>query len=86
MSARDDRFEAQLAYLRSDDRIRERATEAARLSSEERLRQVYALCRAAAKMAARLPDDARARTERHRQAHAPGAERILLRLARLARP
>ncbi|MBI5480120.1 MAG: hypothetical protein HY906_14735 [Deltaproteobacteria bacterium] len=82
-SAPDAVLAAQLDYLRSDARIRERVATAASLRPEERLAQALALGRLAAFYMARLPDDVRARAAACRAPLGPGAEEILLRLAHM---
>ena len=77
---------AQLEYLRSDARLRERAAEAAALRPEERLAQAHALGRLASFYLARLPEDVRARAADCRAPLGPGAEQILVRLAHSAEP
>ena len=77
---------AQLDYLRSDARIRERVAAAAGLRPEERLAQAHALGRLASFYLARLPDDVRVRAAAYRAPLGPGAEQILLRLAHLPEP
>lgn len=80
----DRRLEAQLEWLRSDDRLRERAARAAELTVRERLELTYRLCREAMAMLDRLAPEARERIEAYREPLGPGAEQVLRRLGRLA--
>jgi len=86
MACQDPRLEAQLEYLRSDDRLRERAARAAELTVAERMALVAALGRQAMAMLDRLPPEVRARALAYREPLGPGAEVVLARLARLAAP
>lgn len=87
MTSQDDaRLEAQLDYLRSDDRLRELAALAAELTPAERLAQAWDMCRSAAAMLERLAEDERRRIEATREVPAPDAAEVLGRLARLASP
>ncbi|MBI5479249.1 MAG: hypothetical protein HY906_10350 [Deltaproteobacteria bacterium] len=80
------RLNAQLEYLRSDERLRERAALAAQLTTAERLAETYALCRWAAFLLAQLPEDERRRAlDFHEPVPADSAP-ALRRLARLSGP
>ena len=82
----DDLLEAQLEYLRSDDRLRELAAIAAEMTREERLEQAWAMSRSGQSMLDSLPDDVRARAEAYREPLGAGAEEVLPRLAALSSP
>lgn len=83
----DDRLlEDQIAHLRSDDRLRERAARAAELSIQERLFLTYRLCRSAMELLDSLPAEARSRAEEYREPLGPGAEEVLARFGSLASP
>jgi hypothetical protein len=82
----DDRLEAQLEYLRSDERLRELAAVAAEMTPEQRLEQAWAMSESGAAMRAQLPEEVRARLEAHREPLGPGAEDALRRLGRLFAP
>ena len=77
-----DRFAAQLEWLRSDERLRERVRATAALSPEERLRMAHDLARIAAEMLARQSPEARVRLEASRERPGPDAEAALRRLGR----
>lgn len=79
----DERLKAQLAYLRSDDRLRERAGRAQELSTQERVELTYRLSEEAMAMLDGLPAEVRARVEVYREPLGPGAERVLRRLGGL---
>jgi len=79
-------LEAQLEFLRDDERLRERATRAAELSVDQRLELTYRLCRAAMGLLERLPAEARAQAEAYREPLGPDAEEVLGRFASLASP
>jgi hypothetical protein len=83
-SPTDERLQAQLEYLRSDDRIRELARLAAEMTPEERLEQAWSMSRSAAAMLDNLPSEVRERLEAHRQPLTPDSEEALRRLARLS--
>lgn len=51
---------AQLEYLRSDERLRERAARATEMSAEERLALAFELCHQAALWQERVPIEVRA--------------------------
>jgi hypothetical protein len=78
----EERLEAQLAYLRSDERLLEEARRARAMAPAERLRVAYELCRVAAEMQARQPPELRARLEATRERPGPDAEAVLRRLGR----
>ena len=79
-------LEAQLEYLRSDDRLRERAERAREMSIEERLSLTYGLCRAAMATLDRLPISVRQRGAVHVDPLGPGADEVLARFGSLASP
>lgn len=85
-AVRDGALEAQLAHLRSDDRLREQAARAAEMTVEERLALTYRLGRQAMAMLDRLPPDVRARVESYREPLGTGADGVLSRLGQLASP
>jgi hypothetical protein len=62
-----DKLEAQLEYLRSDERLCERARVARKMSPRERLAVAYDLSRRAAEMMARQSPELRARHEASRE-------------------
>jgi len=76
----DPRLRAQIEYLRSDARLRERGLRAAELTPAERLEQGAALARAAAAFASRLPPDQLERLESLNQPPSDAAP-VLRRLA-----
>ena len=76
-----ERLQAQLEYLRSDDRLRELAALAAESTPEERLEQAWAMSRSAAAVLVSGAADDRVREE-----IAAAAAPVLRRLAGLARP
>jgi hypothetical protein len=78
----DERLEAQLAYLRSDEKLLEEARIARGMTPEERLRVAYDLCRVAAEMQARQPPEVLARVDESREPPPPDAEAVLRRLGR----
>jgi len=80
------RLESQLAYLRSDDRLRELAALAAEMSPEQRLEQAWAMSRSAAAMLASLPDEVRERLEQSRETPSSEAAPVLRHLAHLSSP
>ena len=82
----DKRLEEQLRYLRSDDRLRERAARAAEMTVAERLSLTYTLCRRASAMRGQLSPAIRARVASFREPLGPGAEAALRRFSRLASP
>ena len=82
----DRRLERQLQYLRSDDRLRERAARAAELTVPERLSLTYKLSHRASLMRDQLSPDIRARVESHKDRPGPGAEEVMRRYSRLASP
>jgi hypothetical protein len=82
----DRRLEEQLGYLRSDERVRERAARAAEMTVAERLSLTYMLSRRATAMRDQLPSDLRARVASYREPLGPGAEAALRRFSRLASP
>ena len=68
----DRRLEEQLSYLRSDDRLRERAARAAEMTVAERLSLTYTLCRRASAMRGQLSPAIRARVASFREPLGPG--------------
>ena len=80
------RLESQLAYLRSDDRLRELAALAAEMSPEQRLEQAWAMSRSAAVMLASLPAEVRERLEATRETPSVEAGPVLRHLAHLSSP
>jgi hypothetical protein len=77
---------AQLEYLRSDERLRQRAALAAGMTPEERLEETAALGRWAMHFLDQLSDDERARALAVSEALPPDSEAILRRLSRLSSP
>ena len=73
----------QIELVRSDEWLKEKARAAAALSAEERLRMTIDLGRAAVALAARLPEELRARLAELDQRWASGAEEALRRWAGL---
>lgn len=82
----DQALQAQLDFLRDDERLRERAARAVQLSVDERLQLAYQLCRAAMGILERLPPEARARAEAYREPLGPDAEEVLRRFGSRATP
>jgi hypothetical protein len=80
------RLEAQLAYLRSDDRMDELVALAAEMTPEERLAQAWEMCASAAAMLDQLPEDELRCIEETRDVPPPDAAPVLRRLARTASP
>jgi hypothetical protein len=80
------RLHAQLEHLRSDARLRERASLAGELAPEERLAETYALCQWAAFFVEQLPEDERQRALDYHEPVPPDAAVILRRLACLWSP
>lgn len=77
---------AQLDYLRSDERLAQRAALAATLTPAELLEETAALGRWAMHFLDQLPEDERARALAYEEALPPGAEVVLRRLSRLSSP
>jgi hypothetical protein len=77
----DRRLSAQLAWLRSDERLRRQAAAADEATPEERLRIAESLCAAAAVMLERQPPEARARLETTREPVTASAAAALKRLS-----
>jgi hypothetical protein len=76
----DEVLEAQLAYLRSDEKLLEEARLARGMTPEERLRIAYDLCRVAAEMLDRLPPDVVERFYASREPIPADAPAVLRRL------
>jgi hypothetical protein len=73
---------AQLDYLRSDERLRERAARAAEMSAEERLALAFELCRQAARWQECARPEAPHRLGPVPERPEPGAWAVLRRLGR----
>ncbi len=82
----DQRLLAQIEYLRSDERLRERAAAAMEVGPEVRLEEARQLGIDAMRWLDQLPADVRARVDGWTDALGPGAEDVLPRLARLSAP
>jgi hypothetical protein len=78
----DERLAAQLEYLRSDERLRERARAAQELTPAERLRKAYELSAWAMQLLARQPPELRERFEASREEPGLDAADCLRRLGR----
>jgi hypothetical protein len=77
---------AQLEYLRSDERLKQRAALAATMTPEQWLAEAAALGRWAMFFLGQLPDDERARALAADEPFPPGSEAVLRRLGRLSSP
>jgi hypothetical protein len=82
----DPRTEAQLAHLRSDEWLREKARLASEMTAEERLETAAHLCRVAGETLQRQGEDAAARVDEARGGIDDAAAAALRRLARALRP
>ncbi|MSP63085.1 MAG: hypothetical protein EXR72_22655 [Myxococcales bacterium] len=76
------RMLAQADHLRDDGRLLESAAIVVEATPAERLREGFAMARAAAALLARLPPDVEERARGYREEPASGAGEILLRLSR----
>lgn len=82
----EEQLQAQLEYLRSDERLREQASRAAEMTVSERLQLTYRLCRVAMQMLDRTPPEVRERVEGFREPLGPDAETVLARFGSIASP
>ena len=80
------RLDAQLEYLRSDQRLRSRAALAAEMTPAECLAEAYALCRWAAFLLEQLPAAERQRALDYHEPLPDDTAPVLRRLARLGTP
>ena len=85
-SDENERLRAQIEYMSSDDRLRERAALAAEMTPEERLEQACEMTDTAAATLDALPEDVRERILGYSEPFGPGAEEVLRRLGSLASP
>lgn len=83
-SSIDERMLAQLEYLRSDERLRERAARATEMSAEERVALAFELCHQAALWQERVPTEVRDRLGAPPERPLPDAWPVLRRLGRPA--